>query len=199
MNEQEILINEMFSPFLSALLGALVGGLFALMGVAYAHSLTLKRDQGKEDNLILSFKRMIKTEIKVLWSRYQTTIGIELEELREGQPLLSSLIFDGNYFVVYDNNSQVIGKLNDCQLSEKIVSVYTSAKGLLNLYQINNGILAEYAEFMFENHVAKKMYSSNVNVRERHLLDKLKVHTKQLKEDHSQLKVQIEDLLRSLE
>ncbi len=52
-----------------------------------------------------------------------------------------------NYFVVYEKNVQLIGKIKDDILGSTIIECYTMMKGLLDSFALNNGLVAKLENF----------------------------------------------------
>lgn len=99
-----------------------------------------------EKKQIESFLNSIKSEISSIWSRYYDTIGKSIESLKEDEGFDSYYPIFDNYFIVYDNNTNLIGSL-DKELSEILVKTYIIAKGLKDSFVFNNQLLNEVRRY----------------------------------------------------
>lgn len=181
------------SNFISAIIGALVGGLFVLAGTYIGLRYDSKKEQKKEKELINSFKEAIYYEIDSLWNLpsakkiidefksvdtegtyLSNIIGEAIENIRkhnnkyplnpynpEIQNFINKLInktlpqgaflsyfsFTQNYFPVYEQNTNLIGLIDDKGLAELIVTTYNVIRSLIEYLLINNNILEKYESY----------------------------------------------------
>ena len=102
-----------------------------------------KKDEDKKTKLFLI---SIKSEISSVWSHYEETAGRLIENLKDNEGFdFYYPIFD-NYFVVYDNNTNLIGNL-DKDLNEILVKTYILAKSLKDSFICNNHLLNEMKRY----------------------------------------------------
>jgi hypothetical protein len=156
-------------------------GLFVIVGTWLSYWQQKKMEKDKEQKQIKSFLKSIKYELSGIWDRYYETIGEEISKLTEEIGLNYSYIMSENYFVVYDNNTNMLGNLNS-DLSEKIVKTYMSVKGLKDTLIGNNQILENLKKYQLLHD--KKL---------------LKDFGKNLKETHNLFKTNFDDLIKSID
>jgi len=137
-----ILSNELFWNFISAVIGALLGGGLAILGSwlanSQAHKNELKTRQIEQQDQLKGFYQALKTEINVLWERYMWGMGNRVEQIVEGQYIDIYYPVTQEYFVNYKTNAHLIGQIPEQQLKEMIVMIYIKAQGLIDSYRLNN-------------------------------------------------------------
>lgn len=143
-------VIEYFQPALIALVGALVGGLCAIYGAYVTHRNNLKEYSLKEKGEIDNFLRAIHTEIATVWERYEKTYKPHVDSLKDGEYLNEEYPITQDYFTVYNNNTNLLGKLEDSDLRRSVVVVYTQAKALIDSLLCNNESLRKYNIASFE-------------------------------------------------
>ena len=168
-------------PFIASLLGALLGGLLALLGVILAHNLQLARQQKQEQKTVSGFLQAILTELDTCWNRAQETVNSVLESHPDNQPFESEVFINTDYFTVYHNNSHLLGRVEDDDLRKMIVATYTRYKALVETYNVNTQFNLKWQE------TGSDYYR-----------DKTLGWVAALKNDHYKLKEHIEELLPRL-
>lgn len=167
--------------FIPSFLGALVGGFFALLGVLFAHTLQLSRQRKQDQKIVRGFLQAILTELETCWSRAKETVNPLIENLPDNQPFPSEVFINTDYFTVYHNNSQMLGRVEDDDLRNMIVATVTRYKALVETYNVNTQFYLKWKE------------TGDDYYREMTLLWPIA-----LKNDHYKLKEQIEMLLPAL-
>lgn len=97
-----------------------------------------------------NFLSSIREELTVLWNTYYENIGSKLEEQINSSQRNSFDWFypiDGNYFNIYDSNTNLLVKIEDSETREKLIEVYIRAKGLVDSYKFNNMLLEKLESF----------------------------------------------------
>ncbi|MFH1692092.1 MAG: hypothetical protein ABIC68_05965 [Candidatus Omnitrophota bacterium] len=189
------LFFESFMPVCLAFLGVLIGGLFTLKGVEKAHELDLKRERSAEKKLIDSFLQMIRTELEAIWSQYQISMGRQVEALKEDQPLLVIFPVAGNYFSVYENNTNLLGRVKEENLRELIVIVYIKAKAMLDAFKLNNEMIKEFEKF---SRVSQNETDKTIKAFSDARLISLKEYAALIKKGHKEFKDSIQTLIGRL-
>lgn len=104
------------STFLAGLLGAIIGGIvagyFSLKATERAHKNAKEREEENQKKIIKSFIQALNSEIKTLWDIYSRSGGTRLENIQDGEYVNWHLSTTKNYFVIYDNNSHLIGQIS---------------------------------------------------------------------------------------
>jgi hypothetical protein len=126
----------------SGLFGALIGGLFTLLGAIHGAkkqpktSFEIQRkdfdnrnEAAKlaEQNLIRAVVQSISDEVEALWRHYHQEIGPHL-----GDPTIEvarPFPVNQSYFVVFDANGALLGQIQSANLRTKILGFYIGAKG----------------------------------------------------------------------
>lgn len=135
------------------------------------------------DNVVIS----IKEEISLLWNTYYENIGLELEKHIEENPDEKFHFFypvEGEYFNIYKNNTELIMKIKEKIIREKIINIYIRAQGLIDTYNFNNKMLERY-EVMVDNSTNKMQYELMLNE-----------YAKTIYKLHNDLKEIIEDFFK---
>jgi hypothetical protein len=126
------------SSFGSAIIGGLIGGVSALFAVRQAHKNSLKLDQVQRQQKIDGILQSIRCELVILGEVYRQQAGGILEELKEGEPFNVNFSLTEKYFIVYPNNTDVVGQIDDPGLVKAIVVTYNKANFLIEMFRINN-------------------------------------------------------------
>ncbi len=142
-------IPEWLSSLFTALIGAVVGGLFTLMGVYYEASNTRRKAERESLELQLSVIKGAKGEVSILLDLYDLRMKDAVDAIEPGKPL--NIIFpigDGN-FTFYEQNAKEIAKLKD-QSRDAVIKIYTYARSLIQTYKANNKFIYEHEESLIE-------------------------------------------------
>ena len=191
--------TETVPALIGAVVGAVVGGgitgFFAFKGVDRAHERALERASDSQNQTVQGVLQAIHDEIEVLWERYMTSIGFQLEALPTGSGFLFYWPVLHDYFTVYNSNAHLIGYISDVNLRHAIVKTYTLSKALVDSYRMNNEILIrrDNAYSIWQ----RTKTQDDLNFLNQHLLQ-LQSYAPGLKEIHKQLKSEVENLLREL-
>jgi len=188
-----------WSSFGSAITGAVVGGIiagfFALKSTQKSFDNQKSQSDESEKKLIKGVLQAIHDELETIFERYQDTMGIRIENLKDHEALAFYYPLVSDFFTVYNGNSFLIGRIPNNDLRKKIIKTYTLAKGIVDSFRLNNDLVSKW-EF------SEKLYAES----------QLEVHKKQaiahysalidyafsLKEGHAALKIEVNDLLREL-
>ncbi|EPJ51780.1 MAG: hypothetical protein OFPI_16340 [Osedax symbiont Rs2] len=187
-------------PFISALLGVLIGALFA---ARYCRKLALQSQQAvqhqaqvNEKKVLDGFLQVLQLESKIVFDHYENRIGLDIEQLKEGEPLLQSYPQNSDFFSAYNSNTALIGQVPDAALRLQIVKANTLFKAMLNALQINAQLRDEYLRLLEKADVSQApIDASKAN-------KKLKVLQQQgllLKREHLLSKVQMLKMLSLLQ
>lgn len=122
-------------------------------------------------------------------------MGVHLEALEEGKPLLMYYPILQDYFTIYNNNAFLIGRIEDSDLRKSIVEVYTAAKALMDSYRMNNVNVEKYERTL-------ALYNESRTISHQDTLlavgNNIAAYTQKIRKGHFKLKDEIKILLRSL-
>ena len=127
-----------------AFVGAVIGGFITYVGVRrtlnHADSV---RNQDRQQ-ILLGVYQALHTEVATLREVYETgDWGHAIENLAEGHPLASFFPVEQDYFVVYRNNTNLIGLIPEEKLRREIVATYVKMMGFIDSIRHNNWLLAQ--------------------------------------------------------
>lgn len=185
--------------FGAAIIGAIIGGaitgFFTLRAVERSHQNAIELQKQKEQSIIQGLLQAIHDEIETIWDRYLEGMGVHLEALKENQPLIMYYPVVQDYFTVYNNNAFLIGHIKDNDLRKDIVFLYTTAKGLVDSYRLNNDFVQkfEYLDGLYresKNEFHKQKAGAQLAV--------IIEYTKTIRKQHDVLKKKAAELLRKL-
>ncbi|HCH0655796.1 TPA: hypothetical protein NKO55_000320 [Enterobacter asburiae] len=163
MSEISFLLSttpEWLSSFITALIGAFIGGLFTLRGVDRQAKITRAETERSDLELQLSVLKGIKGEISTLINIYNKRMQRHIEGIRPGEMLLISFPIGDDNFTFYEQNAKLIAKLDDAA-RDSIINIYTYARSLVQSFKGNNQLVAEYEKIFFDmadNNKDKEMY-----------------------------------------
>ena len=129
--------------FFAALIGALIGGAFTILGsyLANTHQAKLQRKQELES--IQDYMQSIHDELDAAWNLYFENVGRKLEESRAGEPFAYKWQASSNYFRIYESNLGLLPKISDGDLRRKIIKTYFYANSLVDSLHLNSSMIVE--------------------------------------------------------
>lgn len=183
--------SSIFYSFLGAIIGAYVTGHFSLKAANKAFENQQKHTEELERKEVKSFLRAIKTEVNVIWDRYIESVGKELEKLPEDTAFLFTYPIYEDFFTIYNNNADKLGKVSSQTHVKQIVKTYHLAKGLADSFKLNNQLIEKFIEAN-EKYVDTREEYYNQRALE---LESIMVrYASQIKETHETVKQEIDKL-----
>lgn len=153
-------IPQWLSSFITALIGAFVGGWFTLKGVDREAKITRAENEKNSLELQLSVLKGIKGEIFTLMSLYNKRMKKSIDSIGSGKALLFNFPVGDDNFTFYEQNAKIIAKLDD-DARDSIINIYTYARSLIQSFKGNNQLLVEYEKILFDmadNNKNRDMY-----------------------------------------
>ncbi|HWQ90821.1 MAG TPA: hypothetical protein VN673_04060 [Clostridia bacterium] len=123
-------MNDLISAFIGAVIGSVA-----------SYILSLRSDKKQKQKQINAVLRAIRYELEILSGYYDRTSGGLLAKVKEGEPHLTYFVLGEEYFIVYPNNTEIVGQIDDAELCKAIVGTYNKANFLREGFRINNLIL----------------------------------------------------------
>ncbi|WP_312924865.1 hypothetical protein [Atlantibacter hermannii] len=142
-------IPEWLSTFITALIGAVIGGWFTLRGVD--REVKISRAEAERDSLELqlSVLKGIKGEVFTLINLYNKRMQDHVDSIEPGKMLLINFPVGDDNFVFYEQNAKFIAKLDDAA-RDSIINIYTYARSLIQSFKGNNQLVVEYEKILFD-------------------------------------------------
>lgn len=153
-------IPQWLSSFITALIGALIGGWFTLRGVDREAKITRAEAEKNDLELQLSVLKGIKGEIFTLVSLYNKRMQYHIDNIGPVKTLLINFPVGDDNFTFYEQNAKIIAKLND-SARDSIINIYTYARSLIQSFKGNNQLVVDYEKILFDmadNNKNKDMY-----------------------------------------
>lgn len=181
--------------FLSATIGAVVGGAFTLGGVLWSARIEQNKAKLLAKQQMRSLLQSIHDEVEALWESYMSTIGAVVDCLETGKPIDSYWPVTQDYFVVFHENATRVAEIENANLRKLIISTYVSAKGLVDSYRLNNDSVqkCEQATWLFQRTKAEVD-----QLRALAEMNSLIAYAGKLKELHSEVKGNVQSLILEL-
>ncbi|MDX2074163.1 MAG: hypothetical protein SFX19_07365 [Alphaproteobacteria bacterium] len=159
-------VSQNLFGFVSALIGAVVGGYFTLVATDKAIREENAKENRRDEKEVQNLLDALGVELHALWSFHMRRIGALIEELPAGQPLAIYYPLTQDYFTIYNSNAVTIGRVRDPVLRESIVITYNKCKKVVDGFKYNNELLqahkeqemVEYAALIKEDHYELKGY-----------------------------------------
>ena len=186
------LLQKLIGP-VTALFGAVVGGVFTLRASSKAYRLELAREQQREEKEIQNMLDALGVEIGTLWNFHMKRIGPMVENLPGGGALEFYYPLTQDYFTLYNTNAGKIGAVKDCELSEAIVVCYNKCKKVVDGFKYNNILYRDYRDLLLMP-ANSPNHGEYVKAKHQELVDFAKV----VVEDHFEVKGYVERLLTLL-
>jgi hypothetical protein len=134
------------TEFLAAVLGAVVGGLiaggFTVWSQGQSNKAQRRRDREADNEQIKGTLQAIATELEAFKARFVDGFRKNFVEPDQQEPYahLPKIVgFRHPYFVVFDNNASLIGRVTNAALRREIVSTYVELKAVVD-------VIGHYAE-----------------------------------------------------
>jgi len=153
-------IPQWLSSFITALIGAIIGGWFTLKGVDREAKITRAAAEKDSLELQLSVLKGIKGEIFTLMNLYNKRMQNHIDSISPGKMLLINFPVGDDNFTFYEQNAKIIAKLNDAA-RDSIINIYTYARSLIQSFKGNNQLVVDYEKILFDmadNNKDKNMY-----------------------------------------
>ncbi|MCX3183789.1 hypothetical protein NGI02_05340 [Escherichia fergusonii] len=152
--------HQWMLSFITALIGAVVGGWFTLRGVELEAKITRAEAEKNSLELQLSVLKGIKGEIFTLISLYNKRMKDHIDGIGPGEALFVNFPVGDDNFTFYEQNAKMIAKLNDAA-RDSIINIYTYARSLIQSFKGNNQLITDYEKIIFDmadNNKNKDMY-----------------------------------------
>lgn len=140
-------IPEWLSSFITALIGALVGGLFTLFAVDREIKITRKQEEKDAIELQIFVLKGIKSEISILFKLYNKRMKDHIEKIEPRKMFLLGFPIGDDNFTFYEQNAKLIAKLNDGP-RDSIIDIYTHARSLIQSFKGNNQLIVEHENIL---------------------------------------------------
>jgi hypothetical protein len=127
----------------AALIGAFIGGGFALSGVVLTDWLNRRRAHAHEVVVNRRYLRAVRDELETVWKSYSDDIGTDVEALQPDQRLDYHYPIFEDLLPVYHGNIATILNLEDHELRKQIVVTCTSFMTLMDCFRFHNSMLVE--------------------------------------------------------
>ncbi|MGD8163411.1 hypothetical protein [Pantoea sp. FN0307] len=153
-------IPEWVSSFITALMGAFVGGVFTLKGVDREAKITRAGAERESLELQLSVLKGVKGEVSTLINLYNKRMQHHIDNIGPGKMLDFIFPIGDDNFTFYEKNANIIAKLND-NPRDSIINIYTYTRSLIQTFKGNNDLAVEYERILFDmadNNKDKEMY-----------------------------------------
>lgn len=148
------------SSSLTALVGTLIGGWFTLKGVTQQAKLSKVETERESLELQLSVLKGVKGEVFTLINLYNKRMKTHIDNIKPGQMLILTFPVGDDNFTFYEQNANVIAKLND-SARDSIINIYTYSRSLIQSFKGNNKLIEDYEKIligMADNNKDKTMY-----------------------------------------
>lgn len=111
-------------------------------------------------NLLLS----LKDEINLVWAHFKDDVEEHMhsETIKaNGFTLFIEITMD--YFVIYNNNTEKIGKIDNKDLREKIIFIHIKAKSLIDSLLLNNKMINDSIKYRGDKQLIEIYTSEMIN------------------------------------
>lgn len=136
------------SPFVHAMVGALIGGYFTMKAthktflrteLAAKNSREIADQKAHIDRQVIVFNtsQLILVEVSTAWEVYSAEYAKDLLELEEGSPYVTVFPIGQNPFPLFDSAPECLAELPP-ETSRQIVRFYMRAKGIISMVEMNN-------------------------------------------------------------
>ncbi len=179
---------------LTALLGAVIGGMFSLRASSKAYQLEMAKEQKRDEREVQNMLDAIGIEIGTLWNFHMQRIGAMAENLPIGGAFEFYYPLTQDYFTVYNTNAGKIGAVSDKALREAIVVCYNKCKKVVDGFKYNNVLYKDYRDLLMMPPTSQN-HNEYVQAKHAELVEFATI----IIEDHYEVKGYVEQLLALLD
>ena len=128
-------------------------GIIVSVLLTVTHNFYLKeedkiKENNNNDTEIKNLLLSLKDEINLVWTHFSDDIGPHICDNKVNQKGFQIFVpITMDYFTIYNNNTDRIGKIKNDELRKEIIFIYTKGKSLIDSLLFNNKLLEE----LFEN------------------------------------------------
>lgn len=188
-------IMNMFVPFVSAIIGGIITGCFAIYGVILNHKKDVERQKQNQKDTLNSLYQALYTEIETIWKAYTSNLGAEIEKIKDGEALDRYYPFTSEAFPVYKANLPLIGQIPDTELRKLIVKTYAEGQGIIDSILLNNNYVAKTEQWNLMYHkTGDPFYQTLLEAETKCAVD----YAKTIKKQHNNVRADVTNLLESL-
>lgn len=138
-------LPEWATAFITALIGAVIGGRYTLKGVEKEAEINKQASERDSLELKLSVLKGIKGEITTLLGLYDVRMKEHIDDIAPGKILGIGFPVGDDNFTFYEQNAKEIAKLSD-ESRDGIINIYTYARSLIQSFKGNNDLINQYQE-----------------------------------------------------
>ena len=138
----------MGSEFWSSVIGAVIGGSFAIVAVVITLWFQNRHAKKRQDNITQGLLEAIYEELNALWDQIKQDVVYDLEQYEKrtkGGELIfgADLSVSQDYLAIYRSNTNLILQIEDSDLKRDIVRVYILLQAFIERYEENTRLLNE--------------------------------------------------------
>lgn len=134
------------SEFISALIGAVVGGVLTMKATMMAHQLESKRISAEQNTILKNTLCLLKEELITAWKIYKEEYADELLALDDKTPYLNIFPIGANTFPIYDSAPSCLANAPP-EITRDIIRIYMRIKGLITMVEVNNADFDKACEY----------------------------------------------------
>ena len=188
-------------PVVPSIIGGLIGGGFAFWGGWRAYKYNLKHSEIQKQKKIDGVLQSIRYELEILGQVYKAQAGGLLEKQKDkaGEPFSVHFSLTEKYFIVYPNNTDVVGQIDDPDLVKSIIVTYNKANFLIEMFRINNLYLGQQTEIeKMGLMTVDTLMLRQMNIPLQNLRNRLVEHKQLLIQSHMDLVTETDNLLAKI-
>jgi hypothetical protein len=137
---------NVLKDFLVPLLAAIIGGGLALLGARLSDKQNQKRDKISRQEKINGVLLAVKFELEILEEIYMRNIGSDVEGIAVKGVLDRPLSLKNKYFIVYPENTHIVGQIMNQELVKSVIVTYNTANALIDAIWVNNSLIEDEKE-----------------------------------------------------
>ena len=181
-----------WKALLPHIVGAIIIGTFALIGIELTDTAHKRRDRKHQLKIIQGVLHAVQAELKEIYSVLDRRDVKKLwGEVKNAEKSFFSAFYPVplDYLIIYRSNANHIGQIENSYLRDKIVTTYMELQSLMERYKANNSLLGRYYD-------AEDKGKTNLSL---NLFFQLQNITGTLQEEYDKFKSSTDDLSEKLE
>lgn len=134
----------------SGLFGSLVGAWISVWTTKQTISEKNTSEQRAENEIIFHTLVSVRSELNAAYQRYNSNMGQIFSNTPPEQASAIYIPIREDYFPIYRNNTQIIGKIKREQTIENIVLCYICAAGMIDCITFNNSLYEKHEKISYK-------------------------------------------------
>jgi hypothetical protein len=189
------MLNVSLAAFGASIAGGFVGGGLTYLGVIKSLRSDSEKSRSATNENVNAFCKSIAAELEAVVERQRNNLGPLFEQITERHFINGYQIADQNYFIVFDNNATMVGRMRDQELGRKIIKLYIKMKGHLDTFKVHAQLFSELKSLKDESAQQPHFDMLKISEKEKEMVEQTQV----LKSEYVEIESLSKEMIHSLQ